>query len=145
MVRDEQPAVYGVMPAVAHRTPQAAPRGGPGTLGATTIPLPMSPRLPRLDYGGYHGVMGRSQLIPPPDLSPPSIAHLAPVDRVRLWAEIVDEGDRLLYEGFLRRHGDAGTARQAMQQWLDRRADDVAPAKARMLADRVPARRSHGG
>lgn len=89
--------------------------------------------------------MSRLQLIPPPDLAPPSIARLAPADRVQLWAEIVDEGDRLLYEGFLRRHGDADTARQAMQQWLDRRADDAAAAKARMLTDRRPARRSHGG
>lgn len=73
------------------------------------------------------------------------IARLAPAERVRLWAEIVDEGDRLLYDVFLRRHGDAGTARQAMQQWLDRRADDAAAAKARMLIDRSPARHSHGG
>lgn len=89
--------------------------------------------------------MGRSQLIPPPEAAPPSIARLAPAERVRLWAEIVDEGDRLLYEGFLRRHGDASMARQAMQEWLDRRADDAAAVKARMLTDRVAARRSHGG
>jgi hypothetical protein len=89
--------------------------------------------------------MGRLQLIPPPDLAPPSIAHLPPVDRVRLWAEIVDEGDRLLYEGFLRRHGDADTARQAMQEWLDRRADDAAAAKARILVDSTPSRSLHGG
>jgi hypothetical protein len=65
--------------------------------------------------------MARSQFIPPPDLAPPSIAGLSPVDRVRLWAQLVDEGDRILYESFLRQHGDATAARRAMQEWLDRR------------------------
>ena len=88
--------------------------------------------------------MFRSQLIPPPDLAPPSIAHLSPVDRVRLWAQMVDEGDRLLYAGFLRHHGDAAAARRAMQAWLDRRADDATAAKVRMLAARGSAGRSHG-
>jgi hypothetical protein len=88
--------------------------------------------------------MARAQLIPPPDSAPPSIAGLSPVDRVRLWAQMVDEGDRLLYEGFLRRHGDAAAARRAMQEWLDRRSADATAAKVRMLTGQRPARGSHG-
>jgi len=62
------------------------------------------------------------QLIPDPDQSPPGISHLSPADRVRLWAQMVDEGDRLIFEGFLwRHHGDEAAARQAAQAWLDRR------------------------
>lgn len=87
--------------------------------------------------------MVRAQLIPPPDSAPPSIAGLTPVDRVRLWAQMVDEGGRLLYEEFFRRHGDATAARLAMQEWLDRRAFAAAAAKVRMLTGR-PTRVSHG-
>jgi hypothetical protein len=88
--------------------------------------------------------MARSQLIPPPDLAPPSIAGLSPVDRVRLWAQMVDEGDRILYEGFLRQHGDAEAARRAMQEWLDRREADATAAKVRVLSGRGPTEEPHG-
>lgn len=79
--------------------------------------------------------MASSQLIPPPDQSPPGIGHLSPAERVRLWAQIVDEGDRLVFAGFLRRHhGDEAAARRAAEEWLDRRADESLAAKVRMLA-----------
>lgn len=88
--------------------------------------------------------MRRPQLIPPPDSAPPSIAHLSPVDRVRLWASIVAEGDRLLYEGFLRQHGEPEATRRAMLEWLDRRSADATAAKIRMLAGRSTSRHSDG-
>ncbi len=50
--------------------------------------------------------MPPTQLIPSADLAPPSISHLSPRDRARLWAQMVDEGDRLVFEGLLRRHVD---------------------------------------
>jgi hypothetical protein len=79
--------------------------------------------------------MSSSQLIPPPDQAPPGIAHLSPAERVRLWAQMVDEGDRLVFEGFLRRHhGDEAAARRAAEEWLDRRAAESLVAKLRMLA-----------
>jgi hypothetical protein len=79
--------------------------------------------------------MASSQLIPPPDQAPPGIAHLSPAERVRLWAQMVDEGDRLVFEGFLRRHhGDEAAARRAAEEWLDRRAAESLVAKLRMLA-----------
>lgn len=79
--------------------------------------------------------MATSQLIPPPDQAPPGIAHLSPAERVRLWAQMVDEGDRLVFEGFLRRHhGDEAAARRAAEEWLDRRAAESLVAKLRMLA-----------
>ena len=79
--------------------------------------------------------MASSQLIPPPDQAPPGIAHLSPAERVWLWAQMVDEGDRLVFEGFLRRHhGDEAAARRAAEEWLDRRAAESLVAKLRMLA-----------
>ena len=90
--------------------------------------------------------MAASQLIPPPDQAPLGIGHLSPVERVRLWAQMVDEGDRLVFEGFLRRHhGDQAAARRAAEEWFDRRAAESLAAKVRMLACRRSAEQSHAG
>jgi hypothetical protein len=94
-------------------------------------------------HKGWNGQLPNLTTLDSPDSAPPSIAHLSPIDRVRLWAQMVDEGDRLVYEGFLRRHGEAA-ARRAMQEWLDRRAADGVAAKARMLASPGPLMRPHG-
>lgn len=89
--------------------------------------------------------MTAPQLIPPPDLAPPSIADLSPIDRARLWARMVDEGDRIVLESFRQRCGTDAGARQAFQEWLDRRDAEATAAKVRMLAGRRPTERSHGG
>lgn len=90
--------------------------------------------------------MASSQLIPPPDQAPPGIAHLSPAERVRLWAQMVDEGDRLVFEGFLRRHhGDEAAARRAAEEWLDRRAAESLVAKLRMLARCRAVENHHAG
>ena len=80
-----------------------------------------------------------SQLIHPPDLAPPGIAHLSPTDRMRLWAQLVDEGDRFIYDGFRQRLGSNEAARQACLEWLERRYAENAAAKIRMLKGRRPA------
>jgi hypothetical protein len=87
--------------------------------------------------------MARSQLIPPADQAPPSIAHLSAEARVRLWAQMVDEGDRIIFDGFLRRHGNEAAARRACEEWLDRRAAESTAAKIRMLKRCRPAERPH--
>ncbi|MBL6831923.1 MAG: hypothetical protein ISQ70_10965 [Pirellulales bacterium] len=88
--------------------------------------------------------MAPSQLIPPRDQAPPGIGHLSPADRVRLWAHMVDEGDRLVFEGFRRRHpGDEAAARRAAEEWLDRRAAESLAVKVRMLAGCRSAEQSH--
>jgi hypothetical protein len=84
------------------------------------------------------------QLIPSADLAPPSISHLSPRDRARLWAQMVDEGDRLVFEGFLRRHGDPAAARRAFDEWLARREADAMSAKIRMLRARRPTEHRDG-
>lgn len=88
--------------------------------------------------------MSPSQFIPPADLAPPSIAHLSPLDRARPWAQMVDEGDRLVFEGFLRRHGDQAAARRAFDEWLARRDEEATSAKIRMLRARRPTEHRHG-
>ncbi len=94
------------------------------------------PAWPRHALGstaGYALVMPSHQLIPARDLTPPSIRHLSPEDRIRLWAQIVDEGDQMLLSGF-RTHTDSDElARQAFLAWLDRRNVENLAAKFRML------------
>jgi hypothetical protein len=77
--------------------------------------------------------MPTNQLIPANDLAPPSIRHLPSEDRIRLWAEIVDEGDRMLLGGFRDKHGSDELATQAFLAWLDRRSAESTAAKFRML------------
>lgn len=82
--------------------------------------------------------MATSQLIPPPDLAPPSISHLSFTDRALLWAQMVDEGDTLVYDGFRRRYESEGDVQRAVAEWLERRAVESTAAKFRMLAGRQP-------
>jgi len=82
--------------------------------------------------------MSTSQLIPPPDLAPPGISHLAPTERMRLWAQLVAEGDRFIYDGFRQRLGSDEAARRACLQWLERRDAESTAAKIRMLKGRRP-------
>ena len=77
--------------------------------------------------------MPATQLIPANDLAPPSIRHLSPEDRIRLWAQIVDEGDRMLLSGFRDKHGSDELATEAFLAWLDRRSAESTAAKFRML------------
>lgn len=80
--------------------------------------------------------MAPSQLIPPPDLAPPSIAHLSFADRIRLWAHMVDEGDQFVVDGFRRRYESNADLQRAIAEWLERRNADSLAAKIRMLTGR---------
>jgi hypothetical protein len=87
---------------------------------------------------GYTLRMPASQLIPRPELAPPGIAGLLPADRIRLWAQLVDEGDQFIYDGFRQRLGSDEAARQACLEWLERRNAESTAAKIRMLRE-IPA------
>jgi hypothetical protein len=82
--------------------------------------------------------MAASQLIPPPELAPPGISHLSVSERMRLWAQMVDEGDRFVLDGFRLRLGSDEAAQKAFREWLDRRDIDALAAKIRMLKGRRP-------
>lgn len=86
----------------------------------------------------------QQQLIPVAELAPPGIGHLSPDQRVSLWAQMVDEGDRLLFEAFVRSAENEQAARQAMLAWLERRDADSTAAKIRMLQSRPPREHTHG-
>ena len=68
--------------------------------------------------------MGRSQLIPPPQLAPPSVKHLPLEKRIELWAQLVDENDALVQAGLQAKVGPHGNLQAAYRDWYARRMED---------------------
>lgn len=66
----------------------------------------------------------KNQLIPPPELAPPSIGDLPVKERILLWARMVDEGDQLVLSALRRELGPSADLTAAFTDWLDRRADE---------------------
>jgi hypothetical protein len=87
----------------------------------------------------------KNQLIPPPELAPPSIRHLPPKEKVALWAQMVDEGDQLVMAGLRRRVGPDGDAQTAFLQWLDRRNAEHDRAIVRMITEMRRRERAYAG
>ena len=77
----------------------------------------------------------KNQLIPPPELAPPSIGHLPVAERIVLWAQMV--GDELVASALRRKLGPDADLTAAFTDWLDRRADE----KIRQLRMAAQARR----
>ncbi len=64
--------------------------------------------------------MHKNQLIPPPELAPPSIKHLSSEEKIALWAKMVDEGDQLVMASLRRKLGPDGDVHAAFLEWLER-------------------------
>ncbi len=60
------------------------------------------------------------QLIPPPELAPPSVRHLPLEKRIELWAELVDESEAMLLAGLRARVCPQGDLQAAYRQWYAR-------------------------
>lgn len=88
--------------------------------------------------------MVTGQLIPAPELAPPSLRSLTPEDRMRLWARIVHEGDAALRASFRDRAGSDAGADAALSEWLDRQGEQHAARAIRMLRRTAGARLRHG-
>jgi hypothetical protein len=57
------------------------------------------------------------QLIPPPELAPPSVKHLPLAKRIELWIQLVDESDALVMAGLRAKIGPDGDLRAAFREW----------------------------
>jgi hypothetical protein len=75
----------------------------------------------------------RNQLIPPPDLAPPSIKHLPLEKRVELWASTVDACEAFLLAGLRSRIGPDGDLQAAYRDWYARHMDNHDQAIAQLL------------
>ena len=85
----------------------------------------------------------KNQLIPPPELAPPSIGHLSIAERITLWAQMVDEGDELVLAALRRELGPDADLTVAFRQWLDRRSDEKI-RELRMVAESRRRERENG-
>lgn len=65
-----------------------------------------------------------SQLIPPPELAPPSIKHLPLEKRIQIWAQLVDENDALVRAGLRAKIGPQGELQAAYRAWYARKMDE---------------------
>lgn len=60
------------------------------------------------------------QLIPPPELAPPSVRHLPLEKRIELWADLVDESEAMLLAGLRAKIGPQGDLQAAYREWYAR-------------------------
>jgi hypothetical protein len=65
-----------------------------------------------------------NQLIPPPELAPPSVKHLPFAKRIELWAELVDGCEAFLLSGLRRRIGPEGDLQAAYRDWYARHMEE---------------------
>ncbi len=77
----------------------------------------------------------KNQLIPPPELAPPSLRHLPAEEAIALWARIVDEGDQIVLASLRDRVGPDGDVHAAFLEWLDRRTAEHDRALINMLTN----------
>lgn len=86
-----------------------------------------------------------NQLIPPPELAPPSVKHLTTQQKVTIWAQMVDDGDQILLAGLRQKYGSEEQARAAALKWLERRNADHETAVVRMIQEMRRRERQHAG
>jgi hypothetical protein len=85
--------------------------------------------------GMYAVNLMESQLIPPPDLAPPSVKHLPLEKRIELWANLVDSCEALLLSGLRSRIGPEGDLPAAYREWYARSMEDHDRAQIEFLTN----------
>lgn len=86
----------------------------------------------------------QNQLIPPPELSPPSVAHLPLEKRIELWEELVDESEALLLAGLKTKIGAEGDLHDAYRQWYSRHMEEHDRMLIEMLENLNSRETGHG-
>ena len=85
-----------------------------------------------------------NQLIPPPELAPPSIKHLPLAKKIELWSELVDEAEALVIAGLRAKIGPDGDLQQAYREWYARKMEEHDRAQVAMLANLSRREKQHG-
>jgi hypothetical protein len=70
------------------------------------------------------GKLNAQQLIPPPELAPPSVKHLPLEKRIEIWEQLVDENDALVRAGLRAKIGPEGDLEAAYREWYARRMEE---------------------
>ncbi len=87
----------------------------------------------------------KNQLIPPPELAPPSIRDMPDEEKVALWALMVEEGDAIIMANMRERVGPDGDPEKAFLEWLDRRTAEHDKAIVRMITNLRRRERANAG
>ncbi|HEY2882714.1 MAG TPA: hypothetical protein VGJ15_09780 [Pirellulales bacterium] len=77
----------------------------------------------------------KNQLIPPPELAPPSIRHLPMEKRIELWAELVDESEQFLLAGLERKLAPGESLSDAYRKWCEARMDEHDRTMAHLILE----------
>lgn len=86
-----------------------------------------------------------NQLIPPPELAPPSIKHLPLAKRIELWEQLVDENEALVLAGLRAKIGPEGDLQQAYREWYARQMEEHDRVLIAMLENLARREGRHGG
>jgi hypothetical protein len=84
------------------------------------------------------------QLIPPPELAPPSINHLPVEKRIQWWAMLVDQGDALIKAGLRHRVGEHGDFQAACKDWSAQYAEEHERRQIAFAENLTRRERAHG-
>ena len=85
-----------------------------------------------------------NQLIPHPDLAPPSVKHLPVAKQIELWADLLDGCEALLLAGLRGRIGPSGDLQAAYRDWYARHMNDHEKAQIQFLENLTRLERSGG-
>jgi len=75
----------------------------------------------------------KNQLIPPPDLAPPSVRHLPLGRRIQLWGDLLDRCDAFLLASLRDRIGPEGDLQAVYRQCYARYQQDHERAQIQFL------------
>jgi hypothetical protein len=84
------------------------------------------------------------QLIPTPEMAPPSVRHLPLEKRIQLWAELVDEGDALVRSSLRAKIGANGDLHAAYRDWYARFMEEHDRNQIRLADNLTQRERGHG-
>jgi hypothetical protein len=87
------------------------------------------------DQAGGEHIRMQSQLIPPPELAPPSVKHLPLAKRIELWEDSVNENEVFLRAGLRAKLGRDSDLDAAYRQWYARRMDEHDRMQAALAAN----------
>jgi hypothetical protein len=85
------------------------------------------------------------QLIPPPELAPPSLSHLPVAKKIELWFQLLDESDALVLTGLRAKIGPNGDLQAAYREWYLRHMEEHDRALISLLENLSQREAEHGG
>jgi hypothetical protein len=77
----------------------------------------------------------KNQLIPPPELAPPSIRHLPMEQRVEYWAKLMDESEQFLLAGLRNKIGPNESLNDAHRKWYQAQMEEHDRTMAHLISE----------